>query len=283
MVTQVMEGKVAHVDPVTDVKNDTLIWWGEFSFSDGQALRWRIGPLSIHIQRLTREWRLGYQRCDTSDDSAVDVERARATDPAAVPDMQNRFVFRRTTDTLWLMPTLADRSVVARPVSPFYVPPGEEAVLFVSSPLWVMISANYNRQPLESVPIVRPSDTWFGPSTREGELCYASTTHCRLTLEELPIRPHRAVTPVQIINRATESLLVERINLPVIYLSLYSAEPGQLWTDMVTITREALDENASLRLHKRPPPQAGEASLLCEPQLHADKGILSRAFSALFS
>ncbi len=279
-----MEGKIAYKqNQMMSRESGTPIWWGEFSFSDGQALRWRIGPLSIHIQRLSREWRLGYKRCDTVGDCAVDVERACPADPAVVPDIQNRFVFRRTTDTLWLMPTLADRSVVARPVSPFYVPPGEETVLFVSSPLWVQTCANYNRQLLESVPIVRPSDTWFGPSTREGELCYASTTHCRLTLEELPIRPHRAVTPVQIINRATESLLVERINLPVIYLSLYSADPGQLWTDMVTITREALDENASLRLHKRPPPQAGEATLLCEPQMHADKGILSRAFSALFS
>lgn len=279
-----MDEKIAHkVEHVPMAAYDTPIWWGEYSFSDGQSLRWRIGPLSIHIQRLNREWRLGYLRSDAADDSAVEVERARPSDPAIIPDIQNRFVFRRTTDTLWLLPALADRSVVARPVSPFYVPPGEEAVLFVSSPLWVRISANYNRQLLESVPIVRPSDTWFGPSTREGELCYASTTHCRLSLEELPIRPHRAVTPVQIINRATESLLIERINLPVIYLSLYSAEPGQLWTDMVTITREALEENASLRLHKRPPPQAREASLLCEPQLHADKGILSRAFTALFS
>jgi len=284
LAEQVMEGKIAHkADPVTMAEHDTPMWWGEFSFSDGQALGWRIGPLNIHIQRLTREWRLDYQRCDAADNGAVNVERARPVDPTMKSDVQNRFVFRRTTASLWLMPSLADRSVVARPVSPFYVPPGEETVLFVSSPLWVQVSANYNRQLLESVPIVRPSDTWFGPSTREGELCYASTTHCRLTLEELPIRPHRAVTPVQIINRATESLLIERINLPVIYLSLYSAEPGQLWTDMVTITREALDENASLRLHKRPPPQAGEASLLCEPQLHADKGILSRAFNALFS
>lgn len=278
-----MEGKFARtVEQLSMEAGDATTWWGEYTFSDGQALRWRIGPLSIHIQRLSREWRVGYQRTNSADDPVVAVERARPADPAAIPEVQHRFVYRRTTDTLWLTPALADRSVVARPVSPFYVPPGEEAVLFVSSPLWVHIAANYNRQLLESVPIVRPSDTWFGPSTREGELCYASTTHCRLSLEELPIRPHRAVTPVQIINRATESLLIERINLPVIYLSLYSAEPGQLWTDMVTITREALDENASLRLHKRPPPQASEATLVCEPQLHADKGILSRAFTALF-
>ena len=279
-----MEGKIVRrAEPIPVQNHETLIWWGEFALEEDQALSWRIGPLSVYIQRLAREWRLGYEQSHMADDGPVYVECARPTDPVATSDVQRRFVFRRTTDNLRLMPVLADRSVVARPVSPFYVPPGEETVLFVSSPLWVQVCANYNRQLLESIPIVRPSDTWFGPSTLEGELCYASTTHCRLTLEELPIRPHRAVTPVQIINRATESLLIERINLPVIYLSLYSAEPGQLWTDMVTITREALDENASLRLHRRAPPQAVGASLLCEPQLHADKGILSRAFSALFS
>jgi hypothetical protein len=279
-----MDGKLAHKHAtIPHGDQESLVWWGEFACAEGKALRWRIGPLIIHVHRLTQEWRIGYERSDVADDGPVGVECAVPADPVSESDEHHRFVFRRTTETLRLLPGLADRSVVARPVAPFYVPPGEEAVLFVSSPLWVQIAANYSRQQLESVPIVRPSDTWFGPSTREGELCYASTTHCRVNLDELPIRAHRAVTPVQIVNRATGSLLIDRINLPVIYLSLYSAPSGQLWTDTVTITREALDDNASLRLHKRAPPQAGDAVLLCEPRLHADKGILSRAFSALFS
>lgn len=259
------------------------IWWGEFAFAEGRLLSWRIGPLSVYIQRLTREWRIGYEQCESGDDGPIDIERAVPVAETPKLAVQHRYVFRRTTDNFWMTPYLADRSVVARPVDPFYVPPGQEAVLYVSSPLWVRIAVNYNRQLLESLPIVQPSDTWFGPSTREGELCYASTTRCRLNLEELPIRPHRAITPVQIINRGNQSLLIERINLPVIYLSLYGASSGHLWTDMVTITREATDERASLQLHKRPPSQASEAELICEPQLHSEKGMLSRAFSALFS
>jgi hypothetical protein len=83
-------------------------------------------------------------------------------------------------------------------VTPLYVPPAEIATIFVRSPLWLRIEVGDALIALQEVPMLRPSDTWFGPTTMEGELCYASQTYARLNLEKLPIGPHHAGTQVTI-------------------------------------------------------------------------------------
>lgn len=67
---------------------------------------------------------------------------------------------------------------------------------------------------------IRPSDTWFGPTTSEGEPCYASKTVCRLRVEDVPLRPHRCLTKVTLRNRADDSLSLDRLKLPVNALAL---------------------------------------------------------------
>ena len=132
------------------------------------------------------------------------------------------------------------------------------------------------------MPIYRPSDTWFGPSTREGELCYGSQTNCLLHLDELPFRPHRAITPVMVKNKAETALLIERMSLPVNYLSLFHASSGQLWTQTITMERREEENVATLQLAKGLPSQAGRAMPVCGPRLKSDKRVLMRALTALF-
>ena len=56
-------------------------------------------------------------------------------------------------------------------------------MIYVSTPLWVRVDVHDPPQFLQEIPVIRPSDTWFGPSTREGELGYAGRTHGRLNFE----------------------------------------------------------------------------------------------------
>jgi len=84
---------------------------------------------------------------------------------------------------------------IARPLTPFNLVVDEKVRPHVSSPLWPELAAESANMVLPELAIQRPSDTSFGPSTREGELCCASATHCRLNIDELPQRPHRAITP----------------------------------------------------------------------------------------
>lgn len=252
-------------------------WWGSFHLEHNAALRWRIGPLSLWLRRLPREWQLAQRR----DHGPINEQELEAGVPesewARVAELPfERFVFRQTRASIVLTPALADRPLVTRPMMPFHLSSGEEVTVYVSSPLWVRITTEGVL--LKELATQRPSDTWFGPSTRVGELCYASATHCRLNLDELPWRSHRAVTPLLIRNRDRQSLLVERLNLPVGYLSLFADEQGALWTQTVTIKRE--QGNDVLDVSAAPPAQS--AQLLCKPRSEPEKGGVIRALTSLF-
>jgi hypothetical protein len=282
-----MQSRESHDESSPTQMNTTAashIWWGHYKVPDQHGGCWRIGPLTLWIQRFAREWRIAYVR--SSDPMASEVEKtvpapAETIEPAIDASL-SRYSFRQTHRELELVPLLADRSVVSRPETPFYIPAGEELTLYISSPLWVRVMVGEPPTMLQELPIYRPSDTWFGPSTREGELCYASRTHCRLRLEDVPFRPHRAVTPVLIRNRGERELHLERLSLPVPYLSLYRDADGRLWTEPVTLDHEPNAEMASMKLGQGPAPEAKKAKEVSGPRRRAEANLLVRAFSALF-
>ncbi|MEW6486903.1 MAG: hypothetical protein AB1578_03190 [Thermodesulfobacteriota bacterium] len=254
-------------------------WWGEYTLEDGQTGRWRIGALTLWAQRRTGEWRLAHGSTNDPFDDAVSVE---VPCREAIPSKDltaTRYGMKHTNGALALEPALPDRAVVSRPDTPFYVLAGEEVRLYISTPIWVRVGSG-GRTLLE-VPVYRPSDTWFGPSTREGEVCYDTRTTCRTELSEVPRRPHRAVAAVRIRNRTEKPVLIERLNLPVPFLSVYASPPGTLWTQGVTLEMVSDGGTAELRIDKGPPPEAQGAALVSGPREDADKNLLVRALSAL--
>ena len=131
--------------------------------------------------------------------------------------------------------------------------------------------------------MLRPSDTWFGPTTMDGELCYASQTYARLNLENLPIGPHHAITQVTIQNRAESQLLVEQLKLPVPYLALFEASDGLLWTQGITMTRSRDTDMADLQIEKGAPDYAGTLKLLSDARQTTSIKTAIYAFGTLFS
>ena len=43
-------------------RQQSATWWGNFSFETGQVSYWNIGPLSLYIQRLDKEWNVVFRR-----------------------------------------------------------------------------------------------------------------------------------------------------------------------------------------------------------------------------
>jgi hypothetical protein len=259
-------------------------WWGRFSVNEEQTIQWNIGPLKLAVQRLPHEWQIAYERDETLTEEANGWQLDRTA-----PDVNSlgyahteRHTFDQTSPILWVLPALADRPVVTRPLAPFYVTAGEETVMFVSSPLWVRIQVDDPPKTLQEIPIRRPSDTWFGPSTMEGELCYASRTHGRLNFENVSLQSHRAITQVIIRNRANDTLLVERLNLPVPYLSLFETSEGLLWTESVTMVRSRETGMANFDIGGSPPAQASQVKLVSEPRQIPGQNMVIRAFGVLF-
>lgn len=264
-------------------------WWGEVTLTPGGVARWRAGPSTVRAERRRSDWRVWHE--GGADAYAVEAERVHAVADGA-PEVAStlRFSFAETPDTLHVSPVLADRLVVVRPETPLVVPPGETVTLYASTPVWMAIKFEVRRTRrgrapasdltvVAELPSARPTDTWLGPNTREGELCYAVRTAARTEVADLPLRPHRAVTAVTVENRAATPLDLVRVAMPMPFLALHVDPAGRLWTDGVHFVREP-DEDTTVDAQPAAP-KGGE--LLAEPRDTPTLGhTLSRTVSRLF-
>jgi hypothetical protein len=259
-------------------------WWGKFSIALDTLTYWRVGPMEIWIARTAKEWRIGTRGHNELTDPSLVVNCVEnVPSPTSADDVDwRRFGFRKTTETVELSPLLASRPLVVRPETTFVLPQKEEATLYISLPLWIQFELGQPASNVLEAVVFRPSDTWFGPSTMEGELCYASRTRARLRLEELDFVPHRALSAFFIRNHTKSKLKLDRLKLPMPNLSVYAAADGRLWTEMVTLSRREDGDLAELQLGKGPPPEVGPAELLHGPRVKPEKGLLIRAFGGLF-
>lgn len=253
-------------------------WWTERAIGDG--LSWEIGPLSLYIDRRDGEWLVAHEEKPAN----AEAEGWSVEPIAAIPEELGevaRFAFNDDSQRIRLCPRPADRSVVARPRAPLHVLAGEEARFFVSAPVWIEVLAGSSARSLCEVPTRRLSDTWFGASTRDGEVAYGLKTHARADLPQLPRPAHRAITPVRIANRGNDSLPLDRMNLPVPYLSIYADANAVLWTEAVTLLRGEHDEMATFEIGNGPPPEARDARQISEPRTVSAGSPLVRAFGLL--
>jgi hypothetical protein len=157
--------------------------------------------------------------------------------------------------------------------------PEQEVTVYVGSPLFIRLEAD---ESLDDLPALPPKYTWWGPNTREGELCYATRTPGRLRLEDAVRYPHRVLTAVAIQNGADEPLTFERLNLPVRKLAVYAARDARLWTELVRLVRKKKEPFAELHVESAPPEIAKGAEQLSPPRDPAKTHFLFRAFGSFF-
>jgi hypothetical protein len=255
-------------------------WWGQFDFSSERMARWQIGPLDLTIERQDNEWRLVTSSPrDFLEETAGVFYISKLEDQ--VDGKIRRYACKGGETSLSVMPMLADRSIIARPETPFFVPSSEEVFVYISSPMWLRVSIKDGKRILEELPIYRPSDTWFGSSTISGELCYATKTHARLSLSYITERPYRATTAVKVDNNTKEPLLVERIKIPVPNLSLFVNEKGNFWTESLKFLKDTGDDHAQVNIYKRPIDAAGKVSLVAPPRAKPAKNIVMKVFNSI--
>lgn len=231
--------------------NNDQNWWGNFQFTTGQINRWDFASLDIGIQHLEKEWCIWHEHdpAFTREDSQRPLIICN-DDTAQRPEKFKRFVFTQTRDTLEISPHLPDRNIVAKPINPITLMPSQEVTLFVGAMLWFTVKTKSSEEPLFEVPIRQLSDTWFGPSPRLGELCYASKTHAYLDPNALSHRAYRAIVPVTIRNENNkDALTIEKINVPVTILDLYyEPEKHQFWTNSIHLLKEAGSSHVQIKV-----------------------------------
>ena len=254
-------------------------WWGDVEAPENQWCHWRIGALSLFAHCNQSEWHFAWKRGDDPLELTLTREFGITADPDLDDTEQARFVFTGEHHRLTLQPKLADRPVIARPEFPVFVPPGQRVILYVSTALWLQLSAAAS--PLIEIPITRPSDTWFGANTRLGELCYASLTRARTSDAGHPPFPHRATTPVDITNEGATPLQIQQIRVPVPALALYASDAGHIVTDAVHLHRLADEDHATLEISSDGERQAVER--IAEPREASEPGTVVQAFTKFFS
>jgi hypothetical protein len=255
-------------------------WWGTYEVPIGHTLRWQIGSATLWVKRKQVEWSVGHAAGQDPMDSHLAIaEDSESPDGDEVE--VSRFAVRDRSTSVRLTPALPDRPMIFRAARPFFVPAGEQATLYVSSPLWLRLHVGRASTELLDIPLQRPSDTWFGPDTRTGELCYASRTSARLHLEEVPVRPHRAITEVRIINRAGSSLPLEKLKVPVPGLELFSSEESQLWTAALTLERQEEQDQARVRVADHSD-AATDLTPVAKPRTPMSRGVLIDTLSGFF-
>jgi hypothetical protein len=264
-------------------------WWGTLTVDEAVVQQRHIGPLRLILWRSAGDLRIDVQHGATTEAPAADGTLPEAPTPVPMDDAEAalegvtryRFAFRPSpVEGLRLEPALADRPLVSRPAIPLRIPPGEAVDFFVSNPLWIRLG-NERLGNLLDEPILRPSETWFGPSRVLGELCYSATTVPRLHLENISVPAQRAVTPIRVVNRAAETLVLERIKVPVPHLELFEDSEGTLWTSAVELHRaESWGTEATGEVRFSAHPQA--ARRVAAARVQPESPRLVRALSSLF-
>lgn len=254
-------------------------WWKPVHLAEGQCWRYAVGPLSIYLQRHGSEWWLASE----SRGGTEDQFRLESGEVPGIPEglKYSRYAFSRPPESFRLKPRLLDRPVVVRTNQAVNIPVGQKITFFISTP--ICIEVELQDLILQEIPVLRLSDTWFGPSTRVGELCYAARTQARNTRSEVPLRPHRAVTPVTVHNRSEQMMAIDKISLPVPFLSVYGRSDGTLWTAPLTLEHVGGEALAKVNIGDQPPEGVSPGDWLSPARDVPKKGGLVRAFVDIFS
>jgi hypothetical protein len=257
-------------------------WWGAFAVPLGGAGYWRVGTLRWWAQRFEHEWRIAWHSGENPLDRSVTVDVPSRDVPPAEAETY-RFGFATPPEQLIISAALADRPVVVRPETPFRLLPGESATLYLTTPVWVRFELPGRKLHLHEIPTSRPSDTWFGPSTLKGELCYASRTRASLSIGAVPLTPGRAITMATVRNEAEDSVLLRRVNLPLPHLVLYRDGEGRHWTQSVEIVRRRTAGEGEVRLTPGVPLACKSPTLASGARIPPPRGSILKTFAALIT
>lgn len=268
------------MDTETESRRDG-VWAQPYELASGQTQHHKLGHVRLWVTLLDQEWQVRSETRAPETDPVGWTESIGHQLPHTSVSLQ-RFIREGKSSTVTFIPAVANRPTVIRPYHPLTIPGGTRCTIYVGTVVWMKICAGPNQTLLTEVPLAVPSLTWVGRNTMEGELCYSSSSFGRLVLDALPKRAWRATTPVTIINRRTEPLLLERFSLPTPLLSLHQNERGQLWTPGVVVEVATDMNSASLHVDESLLVAAGPCKQVAPAREKAARGRLVRAIDRVF-
>ncbi len=259
-------------------------WWGRQEWQIGDTLNWNLAELKLSVSRFEQEWQLRLLQSSRISEDHEHWQFIGHGEPLEGPGLEiRRHIGSDTQQPLQLLPALADRPMVVRPAHPIYIGAQASVLLYISTPVWIMLRTDWNTPALLDIPITRPTDSWLGPNTRSGEICYSTRVFGRLHLDEIRQHPFRAVTPVRVLNDSDEVFPLERLAVPVQLLPLHVSEAGRLWTPALDLRCHASSRHAEIQVARDVDTMAGPTTRLAPPRTPLSNVNLIRALDSLIA
>ncbi len=256
--------------------------WGTHWIEPGQRIHWDLGPRRFWVEARTGEIRLAWAEAPDVGEHGPGAEDGSAPDPE-----WSRWALPGDMGGVEITPALPDRALVVTPEQPFHLLPGAKARVFARVPVWVQIRLAAEGQApgsgplLVEVPSVVLSDTWWGTTT-EGELAYWLPTSARLLIDPARHRPYMAVCTLQMQNRSTAPLPVDRLAIRAIHLSLFQGKDS-LWADEAQVTYQGTVEGSQIEMSGSAPDEAGPTRSVASPRAPVQRGLRGRTFHRILS
>lgn len=265
-------------------------WWGRHTVRASTTSFWQIGPLRLWVENAGHVWQISsLQNRDWLEPNIRVTPELSLSDSAAQPPSEARTIScvfgEATASEISITPLLGDRSFVTRLRAPLQIMANETVELYIVTPLWLRIKLVHDgraMREMQELALFRPSDTWFGPVSHEGELCYSSQAPAYFSLSNVPLRLHCAITAVSIRNSDSDALNVDRFTIPLPRLSIFYSPTTGFWTDRISLERNDDREMAAVQLDHRPPTDAQATQFVGAPRISPESNNAIRAFSTFF-
>jgi hypothetical protein len=246
--------------------------WGQYRLSREEPFRMHLGETSVVVRTAADELRVvSFQE---------PAGPGTSPEPTSSDPTWTRWAASSTPLEIRVTPQLPDRPVVLQPAESFHLLPGARARIYVRVPVWIRIEVTGSAGGvLTEVPTLVLSDTWWGDFA-SGEVCYWLPIVARRSASQEIFLPERIICPLELVNRANETLPVEKILLRCEHLTVFRGS-GSLWSDEIRVRYRGEEVGSDVEMTGRPPPEAEQARRLTVPREPMVKGITARTFARL--
>lgn len=201
----------------------------------GQVFHLRFGPLDFYVEKINSEVRVQWMTSNDWMDSSFHYELPFTGQMPTNLLTEKRFAYSHKAPELKVAPSLGELPFVVKPNTTFMILPGEKAKIYLSTPMSLRLHNLQSNQVIDEFPILHRVKTWFGESPTAGQLCFFTRIHAALFEENLPFRPHRALTHLYIENATKKPIPIGKLKIPVNYLTLYQDSRGLFVSSSLSI------------------------------------------------
>ena len=261
---------------------EDLSIWNPVDIAAGRCISWKLGKLSLWVERYEQAWHV----LSRYEDTESLAEPAFACDDKAGKPVSCdwRHYLLKEGNQASPLPAMLDRPLIVRPDRALILLPGERALLFLSIPVWLRMHVGNTGNPaggrtLFECPIIPMASAWFGDPI-SGELCYFSESRLYPEFGQIPFSAYHAVCPLRISNESDKELEFDRICIHTEFLGIYRG-PERLWTNEVAVVFKGLDHPTQIQLSKEAPNISGESHLLSGPRQANESRYFKRTFDRL--